>query len=185
MIKDKAVAFNSRSVLRNATDKMSLARFPTSSATLRLKESREGAPRTLGRQKVPRDQRLRKYLLICGPSKFAAQARSAYGPRDRTQALHGPRTQAYGETKYKKENYYKFWTEPRPCMVLGLKPMGKPTTKIIITSFGTEPRPCMVLGPKPMGETNYLDKKRFEFCKMGYLIKMSGYSIHGLNTIKG
>ena len=43
--------------------------------------------------------------------------------------------------------------------------------KIIITSFGTEPRPCMVLGPKPMGETNYLDKKRFEFRKMGYLIK--------------
>ena len=70
-------------------------------------------------------------------------------------------------------------------MVLGLKPMGKPTTKIIITSFGTEPRPCMVLGPKPMGETNYLDKKMFEFRKMGYLIKMSGYSIHGLNTMKG
>ena len=74
----------------------------------------------------------------------------------------------------------KFWTEPRPCMVLGPKPMGKPSTKIfIMTSFGqnqglvwssdsslwgnqvqnfyyykfwTEPRPCMVLGPKPMGK---------------------------------
>ena len=44
---------------------------------------------------------------------------------DGTKALHGPRTQAYGETKYSK----KFWTEPRPCMVLGLKPMGKPSTK--------------------------------------------------------
>ena len=82
---------------------MSPARFPTPSATLGLKESREGAPRTLGRQKVPRDLRLRKYLLICGPSKFAAQARSAWGPKDRTKALHSPRTQAYGETKYKKE----------------------------------------------------------------------------------
>ena len=77
--------------------------------------------------------------------------------------------------------YYKLWTEPKPCMVLGLKPMGKPSTKIlIITSSGqnqglvwssdpslwgnqlqnffyyykfwTEPRPCMVLGLKPMGK---------------------------------
>ena len=36
---------------------------------------------------------------------------------DRTKALHGPRTQAYGETKYSKKNY-KFWTEPRPYMVI-------------------------------------------------------------------
>ena len=35
------------------------------------------------------------------------------------------------------------------------------------------------------GETNYLDKKKFEFRKMGYLVKMSGHFIHGLNTIKG
>ena len=56
---------------------------------------------------------------------------------DITKALYGPRTQAYGETKYKNFHYYKFWSEPRPCMVLGLKPMGKPSTKIfIITSFG-------------------------------------------------
>ena len=56
---------------------------------------------------------------------------------DWTKALHGPRTQAYGETKYKNYYYYKLWTEPRPCMVLGLKPMGKPSMKIIIiTSFG-------------------------------------------------
>ena len=56
---------------------------------------------------------------------------------DRTKALYGPRTQAYGETKYKNFYYYKFWTEPRYCMVLGPKPMGKPSTKIlIITSFG-------------------------------------------------
>ena len=132
MLKDKVVAFNSRSVPRNATDKMSLARFPTSSAALRLKESRESAPRTLGRQKVPRDLRLWKYPLIFGPSKFAAQARFSIGAQgqnqglawssvsslwgnqvkkkgeklqvlDRTKALHGPRTQAYGETKYKKE----------------------------------------------------------------------------------
>ena len=43
----------------------------------------------------------------------------------------------------------------------------------------------MVLGPKPMGETNYLDKKRFEFRKMGYLIKMSSHFVYGLNTIEG
>ena len=48
---------------------------------------------------------------------------------DRTKTLRGPRTQAYGETKYSK----KFGTEPRPCMVLGLKPMGKPSTQ---KSFG-------------------------------------------------
>ena len=69
---------------------------------------------------------------------------------DRTKVLHGPRTQTYGETNYLKDqvldrtkvlhgpqtqtdgetNYLniKFWTEPRYCMVLGLKPMGTPTT---------------------------------------------------------
>ena len=44
---------------------------------------------------------------------------------DRTKVLHGPRTQTYKETNYLK---IKFWTEPRYCMVLGLKPMRKPTT---------------------------------------------------------
>ena len=43
---------------------------------------------------------------------------------DKTKVLHGPRTQTYGETNYLKT---EFWTEPRYCMVLGLKPMGKPT----------------------------------------------------------
>ena len=70
---------------------------------------------------------------------------------DRTKPLHGPRTQAYGETKYKKEISHKFWTEPRPCMVFGLKPMGKPST-LKDLKFWTEPRPCMVLGLKPMGK---------------------------------
>ena len=46
---------------------------------------------------------------------------------DRTKVLHGPRTQTYGETNYLLISI-KFWTEPRYCMVLGLKPMGKPTT---------------------------------------------------------
>ena len=97
------MAFNARSVPRNATDKIFPARFPMPSATLRLKEPRKGAPRTLRRQKVLHDLRLWKYLLNYGPRKFAAQARSAWGPRDETKALHGPRTQAYGEAKYKKE----------------------------------------------------------------------------------
>ena len=48
---------------------------------------------------------------------------------DRTKVLQGPRTQTYGETNYLIKS--KFWTEPRYCMVLGLKPMGKPTTEQI------------------------------------------------------
>ena len=54
-----------------------------------------------------------------------------YQVLDRTKILHGPRTQTYGETNYLK---IKFWTELRYCMVLGLKPIGKPITKI--SSFG-------------------------------------------------
>ena len=49
-LRDKAVAFNARSIPRDATDKMALAQFPTPTATTRLKEPRKGAPRTLGRQ---------------------------------------------------------------------------------------------------------------------------------------
>ena len=81
---------------------------------------------------------------------------------DRTKVLHGPRTQTYGETNYLKKiisfgqnqdiawssdsnlwgnqlltENYKFWTESRYCMVLGLKPMEKPTTYLKkIQSFG-------------------------------------------------
>ena len=70
---------------------------------------------------------------------------------DRTKVLHGPRIQTYGETNYlsilsfgqnqgiawsSDSNLWgnqlfikiKFWTEPRYCMVLRLKPIGKPTT---------------------------------------------------------
>ena len=47
-----------------------------------------------------------------------------YQVLDRTKVLQGPRTQTYGKTNYLN---IKFWTEPRYCMVLGLKPMGKPT----------------------------------------------------------
>ena len=70
---------------------------------------------------------------------------------DRTKILHGPRTQNYGETNYLTKSSFgqnqgiawssdsnlwgnqllikiKFWTKPRYCMVLGLKPMEKPTT---------------------------------------------------------
>ena len=69
---------------------------------------------------------------------------------DRTKVLHGPRTQTYGETNYFEKNY-KFWTEPRSCMVLGLKPIGKPTT-LRKYKFWTKPRSCIVLGLKPMGK---------------------------------
>ena len=46
----------------------------------------------------------------------------------------------------------RFWIEPRHCMVLGPKPMGKPTTWIRKTRFWTEPRHCIVLELKPMGK---------------------------------
>ena len=50
-----------------------------------------------------------------------------YQVLDRTKVLYGSRIQTYGETNYLSISI-KFWTEPRYCMVLGLKPMGKPTT---------------------------------------------------------
>ena len=91
---------------------------------------------------------------------------------DRTKVLHGSQTQTYGETNYLN---IKFWTEPRYCMVLGLKPMGKPTTykyqvldrtkvlhgpqtqtygktNYLKIKFWTEPRYCIVLGLKPIGK---------------------------------
>ena len=95
---------------------------------------------------------------------------------DRSKVLYGHRTQTYGETNYLDEKT-EFWTEPRYCMVLGLKPMGKQTTyqnqvldrtKVLHgprtqtygetnyvdekTKFWTEPRYCIVLGFKPMGK---------------------------------
>ena len=70
-------------------------------------------------------------------------------------------------------------------MVLGPKLMGKPTTWMRKTKFWTESRHYMVLGLKPMGKTNYLDEKKIEFCKVGYLITILRYSILGSNTVKG
>ena len=61
----------------------------------------------------------------------------------------------------KKENYYyKFWTEPRPCMVLGLKPMGKPSTKKNFLLQVLD-RTKALYGPQTQayGETNYPDGK--------------------------
>ena len=106
---------------------------------------------------------------------------------DRTKALHGPWTQAYRETKYENFNYYKCWTEPRPCMVLGLKPMGKPNIKNKNYKCWTEPRPCMVLGLKPTGKPTGRIKKKggFGLRNVGYWIERSGRFIHGLNTLKG
>ena len=102
---------------------------------------------------------------------------------DWTKAMYGPRTQAYGETNYQRinkgfgqnqgivwssdsslwgnqlpEKKQKFWTEPGHCMVLGLNPMGKPTTwektKVLDrtkTLYGRR--------TQAYGETNYLWKK--------------------------
>ena len=117
---------------------------------------------------------------------------------DRTKVLYSPWTQAYGETNYLSKSSFgqnqgiawssdsslwgnqllikiKFWTKPRYCMVLGLKPMGKPTTyqnqvldktkvlhgprtqiygetNYLKIKFWIEPRYCIVLGLKPIGK---------------------------------
>ena len=76
---------------------------------------------------------------------------SIYQVLDRTKVFYGSRTQTYRETNY-LSIFIKFWTEPRYCMVLGLKPMGKPTTYLYLSNFGTEPRYCMVLEFRPMGK---------------------------------
>ena len=46
---------------------------------------------------------------------------------DRTKVLYGPRTQASGETNYLEE-IIQVLDRTKALMVLGLKPMGKPTT---------------------------------------------------------
>ena len=48
-------------------------------------------------------------------------------------------------------NEFKFWTEPRYCMVLGLKPRGNQLLNKF--KFWTELRYCMVLKLKPMGRS--------------------------------
>ena len=77
---------------------------------------------------------------------------------DRTKVLHGPRTQTYRETNYLKRKS-RFWTEPRYCMVLGLKPMGKSTTY----QNQVLDRIKVLHGPRTQtyGETNYLSKSSF------------------------
>ena len=121
------VPFDSCKFPRNATDKTDLAQFPTSSSAVGLGDPREGAPRILGRQKVPRDLRLRKYPLIFGPSKFAAQAQFNTGAQGQNQGLAWSSDSSLWGNQVQKVKNHKFWTEPRPCMVLGLKPMGKPS----------------------------------------------------------
>uniref|UniRef100_A0A7N2MHA8 Reverse transcriptase zinc-binding domain-containing protein n=1 Tax=Quercus lobata TaxID=97700 RepID=A0A7N2MHA8_QUELO len=77
---------------------------------------------------------------------------------DRTKVLHGPRTQACGGNQSTKNKSHKLWTEPRSCMVLGLKPMGKPSTRDENQKLWTEPRSCMVLGLKPVGKPSTKNK---------------------------
>ena len=48
-------------------------------------------------------------------------------------------------------------------MVLGLKLMEKLVTSKKETKYWTEPRSCMVLGLKPMGETSYFKKKKTKY----------------------
>ena len=78
-----------------------------------------------------------------------------------------------GKPSTQRKNY-KFWTEPRPCMVLGLKPMGKPSTQKKNYKFWTEPRPCMVLGLKPMGKPSTKEKLQ---------VLDRTKALHGVDTI--
>ena len=73
---------------------------------------------------------------------------------DRTKVVYDLRTQTYGETHYLSV-FIKFWTEPKYCMVLGLKPMGKPTTYYQNQVLD---RTKVLYGPQTQtyGETNYL-----------------------------
>ena len=96
---------------------------------------------------------------------------------DRTKVLHGPRTQTYEETNYLPKSSFgqnqgiawssdsdlwgnqlltkiKFLTEPRYRMVLGFKPIGKPTTY----QNQVLDRTKILHGPRTQtyGETNYL-----------------------------
>ena len=79
---------------------------------------------------------------------------------DRTKVLHGSRTQTYKETNYLDEKT-KFWTEPRYCMVLGLKPKGKPTTWMRKLSFEQNQGNQGIAWSSDSNyrETNYLDEK--------------------------
>ena len=60
----------------------------------------------------------------------------------------------YREKTTQKKNY-KFWIEPRPCMVLGLKPMGKPSTQK--NKLQVLDRTKALYGPRTQayGETKY------------------------------
>ena len=70
--------------------------------------------------------------------------------------------------KHKKNKSRKFWTEPRSCMVLGLKPMGKPSTRDKNQKLRTEPRSCMVHGLKPMGKPT-TRKEKLHYVKFGFI----------------
>ena len=94
---------------------------------------------------------------------------------DTTKVLHGSQTQTYGETSYFKKNLStgqnqglawsldsnlwgnqllqersKYQTKPRPCMVLGLKPMGKLTTSSKSLGGRQNPNVGQILGPQPL-----------------------------------
>ena len=73
-------------------------------------------------------------------------------------------------------------------MVLGLKPMGKPSIKNKNYKCWTIARPGIVLGIKPTGKSTGRIKKKgkgFGLRNMGYWVKTSGHFIHGVNTLKG
>ena len=106
-----------------------------------------------------------KLLLGATPCRINS-AGSSRGFRPQAKSpRHGLGADFRKTNKYKRKTQ-KFWTEPRHCMVLGLKPMGKPSTQ----KFWTEPRHSMVLGPKPMGKPS--TKKVLDRTK----------ALHGLRT---
>ena len=80
--------------------------------------------------------------------------------------------------KPSKKKYYKFWTEPRPCIVLGPKPMGKPSKKKKREKLQVLYRTKALHGPRTQayGETNCSDGEspRLKYYKMLRPIKVLG-----------
>ena len=66
-----------------------------------------------------------------------------------------------------------------PCMVLELRPIGKPTTTKKKYKFWTKSRPCMVFGLKPMGKPNTTKGKNTSFGQNQGLIWFSDSSLWG------
>ena len=103
-----------------------------------------------------------RYMFPLGATPHNASGMASLGASSIKIASPASFDELTFEKRINLQKKYKFWTEPRPCMVLRPKPLGKPTTYKEEYKFWTEPRPCMVLGPKPLGKpTTYKEEYKF------------------------